>query len=252
MIALFAACNSKLLLPAQNKLFVKFLCVEEWGSERARAWEWNRERLQQEGCRRAVILSFFFSVLHTHLHMHTNAYKYIKCSTSLPSTLSPSNAPSDSVPARLACLPSPHPPGCFAKTRCSSKSKQRMSWFRHQWYANESLHAWDLMKAICEACRLSSACLIKAIHTLEAPEESESAIDWIWCGILQGRLCVVCQQQLHCSCSTLEGSMSNAQFTPFRTYCGVYFIYWNTLVSCTRDFGLVSKYCSHQCRHAYQ
>lgn len=51
---------------------------------------------------------------------HRRTWTHMKCSTSLPSTPSPGNAPSDSVPALSARLfPSPHPPGCSATTRRS-------------------------------------------------------------------------------------------------------------------------------------
>lgn len=68
-------------------------------------------------------------------------------STSLPSTLSPSNGPSDSVPVRLTrLLPSPHPPGCSATNGGAAAIQRRVSWVRHQWYANEKFHVWDPMK----------------------------------------------------------------------------------------------------------
>lgn len=70
----------------------------------------------------------FFSKINTY-HTHTQTHTHAEGSTSLPSTLSPSNAPCDSVPASISPSFSPFPrlPGCSATTRCGSESNASIS-----------------------------------------------------------------------------------------------------------------------------
>lgn len=84
--------------------------------------------------------SCFSSFLGSHTQKQTHTHT--KCSTSLPSTLSPSNTPCDSAPARSACLfPSPHP----QQQNGSGANQRRVSQVGHQWHANYMFHIWDLM-----------------------------------------------------------------------------------------------------------